>query len=222
MILTLVSAAAMAVAADDCPAIDFAELQPAPGTQYHYSFWQDGAIQPGELRIEISRSRRGDLMADMSFFLVTGEWTPAQAYRPIAGVVLRPEPELSGRAPRRLQFAPVHPPVSARRLDTGEEFRIPATETVTQPSGEPLRHEGDYVIRHAGCGELLHDGVPVQTRKLQVSYFRFVGQPDQGWTLTHPVQIYQIPVDADWFYAQHRERHDPMEQGTIMRGYTTR
>jgi len=221
MITILLSTLIFASSTDaSCPPINFEELQPQRGAAFVYSFWRDREIQPGALRIAIDQSRTGQVRADLSFLLMTGEWTPPESHRALAGVVLRSEEELNGTSPRQLNIRPVSPPIMARSLSEGDEVRLPAVETATLSSGETLRHEGDYVISHAGCGELTRDGESVQTRRLRVSYFRFIGQPDQGWTLTEPVQIYHIPVGANWFYAQHREGNHPMQQGTLMQGYT--
>ncbi|WP_339746053.1 hypothetical protein [uncultured Maricaulis sp.] len=221
MITLLLSALLFTTSTDaSCPPINFDELQPPRGEEFVYSFWRDGGMQPGALRIEIGQSRAGQVRAEMSYLLVNGQWTPPATFRAFAGVILRSESELGGSSPRQLSIRSVSPPIMSRSLSEGDEVRIPAVETVTDSSGETLRHQGEYVISHAGCGELIHDGESVQTRRLRVSYFRFIGQPEEGWTLTNPVQIYDIPVGANWFYALHREANHPMQQGTVMEGYT--
>lgn len=221
MIAHVIGALALTVAADEaCPPIDFGELQPDEGEQFVYSFWRDRQIQPGSLLIEITGSSSGEVLADKSNFLINGEWTEPRAYRVFAGVMTFNENEFDGASPRQVSFRPVAPPLVERTLSEGEELRLPMTTTGEVTSGEPQRHEGDYLISHAGCGELIHEGETVRTRKLRVEYSRFLGQREVGWTLTDMVQIYHIPVGANWFYAQHRERNHPMEQGTVMEGYT--
>lgn len=220
MIVSLLSALAVTFASDEpCPPISFSELQPPVGEEFLYSFWRDRAIQPGSFRVEVTRSGEGEVQVDTSFFMAR-EWTPRTPQRVIAGVVLFNQNEFNGTSPRQVHFRPLSPPLSERSLSHGDEMRLSATETAEVTSGETQYHEGHYLISHAGCGELIHEGETIRTRKLRVEFSRFLGQPEAGWTLTDMVQIYHIPLGANWFYAQHRENNHPMQQGTVMQGYT--
>lgn len=217
------SASALAVAAvlyNACPAIDFSELRPEPGAEFIYAFWRDRQKQPGLYRIEIPQSSASDFRVDVSFFLINNEWTDRRNSRVIGGVFLASEEEFNGISPRQLSVRAIDPPVHERNLAQGEEFRIPVIQTVTTDSDETLRHEGSFVFSHAGCGEMAHEGEIIQTRKIRVNYQRYVGGGPREWQLQDVTQIYQIPVGANWFYAQHREANHPMQQGTVMQGFT--
>lgn len=221
MIAAILGALTLAASPDaSCPPISLAELRPARGDVYQYAFWRGGQRQPGELDMTITSSRPGDVRVDYSLLLANGQQARAQRYRAIAGIILRSEEELSGSSPRQSRFPAINPAILEQSLAEGDEVRIYAVETARLASGETLRHQGDYIISHAGCGELVHEGGTVQTRKLRVSYFQYIGTPDAGWTLTEPVLVYDIPVGASWFYTQHSEGNHPMQQGTIMQGYT--
>lgn len=221
MIIAILATLSLTATSDaSCPPISLADLQPAPGDVYQYAFWRDGQRQPGELDMTIVSSTPGEVRVDYSLLLANGQRAGLRRYRALAGIILRSENDLSGSSPRQSRFPGISPAILDQSLAEGDEVRIAAVETARLASGETLRHQGDYTISHAGCGELVHEGETVQTRKLRLSYFQYLGTPDAGWTLTEPIQIYDIPVGASWFYTQYREGNHPMQQGTIMQGYT--
>lgn len=221
MLTAILGALTLAASPDaSCPPISLAELRPSRGDVYQYSFWRDGQRQPGQLDMTVTSSRPGEARVNYSLVLANGQRAPVQRQRAIAGIILRFEAELNGSSPRQSRYPGLSPAILEQSLSEGDEVRIYAVETARLASGETLRHHGDYIISHAGCGELVHEGETVQTRKLRLSYFRYLGDPNAGWTLTEPVHIYDIPVGASWFHTQYKEDNHPMQQGTIMQGYT--
>lgn len=204
---------------DTCPTFSLNELQPEPGEVFVYDTWLDGMTQPGRVRFEIRQSEPGQIRADL-LVLAAGEWTPGFPRRLVAGLTMHDDGKFGSSAVQSVNIAPIDSETLSRNLAEGDEIRIPVVETATQPSGEIVRHSGDYVIRHAGCGQLLHQGTLVQTRQINVRSFQFRRRPGEPWQLGEGSRIYDIPVDASFWYSQSREGVSPMEQGTLREGYT--
>jgi hypothetical protein len=203
-----------------CSPIDFGELAPTVGSQFTYALWRDNETQPGLYRIEITRSRPGDVRAEDSFFLINEQWTEPAGRRVVAWTVLRDADSFNGIAERQLEFAELTPPLEVRTLDINEELRIPVRQSVPGRFGMRQRNEDAYVLRHIGCSALVNEnGDVVTTRMLEVAYPRYVSRRGNDWQLRDRVQVYHIPEGAPWFYAVHSAGNHPMQQGTILDGY---
>lgn len=206
-----------------CSPLDFSELAPPIGSQFTYAFWRDNETQPGLYRIEITRSNPGDVRAEDSFFLINEQWTEPADRRVVAGTVLRGADSFNGVAERQLEFAELTPPLEVRTLNINEELRIPVRQSVPGRLGMRQRNQGEYVLRHIGCGALVDEtGGMVTTRLLEVAYPRYVSRRGGAWQLRDRVQVYHIPEGAPWFYAVHSAGNHPMQQGTILEGYRAR
>ena len=219
MTLVLAMLSGAVAASDTCPAFSLDELQPELGEVFVYDTWLDGVRQPARLKFEVRQSEPGQIRADLSV-LAAGEWTPGFPRRLIAGLVMHDEAKFGSSTEQNVRIAPVDSETLSRDLFEGDEIRIAVAETAIQPSGETVRHSGDYVIRHAGCGHLLHEGTLVQTRQISVRSFQFRRRPGEPWQLGEGTWVYDIPVGATFWYSQSREGVSPMEQGTLREGYT--
>jgi hypothetical protein len=203
-----------------CSPIDFSALTPPEGSQFTYAFWRNGDTQPGLYRVEITRSSPGVVHAEESYFLINERWTDPSPRRVVAGIVLRDADSFNGVAERQLEFTELSPPLEEQTLDINEEVRIPVRQSVPGRFGIRARNQGEYILRHVGCGTLVHeDGMSVTTRMLEVAYPRYVSRGGDAWQLTDNVQVYHIPEGGPWFYAVHRAGNQPMQQGTILQGY---
>jgi hypothetical protein len=204
-----------------CPAISFDELRPEPGQEFTYSSWQGGGPLPGGVRFRVLPYGAGDVRVEEAFLLPDGQSMEMGEYRAVAGVILIPEGELNGSTDRRTRLRAIDPPLAERVLEEGEEVRIPAEISVRASWRQTLRREGEFVVSHAGCGELIgEDEERIQSRRLRVSWMAYARRPGSDWTVTELTQIFDIPVGANWFYSTHREENHPMQQGILMQGYT--
>lgn len=220
MIFSIAAILASAGITDDsCPHFRLEELRPERGEVFTYDTWRDEVTQPGRVRFEIERSEPGIIRAGMSVF-AAGEWTPPFPRRLVGGLVIHTEEMFNGIDGRQVVVRGLDDEVLARRLGVDDELRIPVVETATQPSGEVARHAGEYIFRHTGCGQLVRDGETVQTRQINVRLSRFVGDREAGWQLATQSYTYDVPVGATFWYSHSNDGNNPMQQGTLMEGYT--